>query len=293
MSVEAVVALRSLTKRFGELVAVDSLDLEVMRGEVFGFLGPNGAGKTTTIRLLLDVLRPTSGRAEVLGGSPRDTGVRARIGFLPAELNLDPRHTVAEALTFLGALRGGFAEPVVRVLLDRFDLDPTRRIGELSTGNRRKVGVVQAFAGSAELLILDEPTAGLDPLLQHELLTLLEERVDAGATVLLSSHVLPEVERVADRIGILRRGRLVALGTVDAVRATARHRIDLHLAEPADAAPFRRLPGVVEAESHGTVLTLTVEGSLDAVVKRAGQLEVHRIVSHEADLEDAFRELYR
>jgi ABC-2 type transport system ATP-binding protein len=264
-----------------------------VRGEVFGFLGPNGAGKTTTIRLLLDILRPTSGTAEVLGGSPRDTVIRARIGFLPAELNFDPRHTVTAAVTFLGALRGGFDESDVRGLLDRFDLDPTRPIGELSTGNRRKVGVVQAFAGNPELLILDEPTSGLDPLLQHELLTLLEERVDEGATVFLSSHVLPEVERVADRIGILRRGQLVALGTVDAVRATARHRIDLHLAEPAHAAPFRSLPGVVDAESHGTVLTVTVEGSVDPVVKRAAQLEVHRIVSHEADLEDAFLELYR
>jgi ABC-2 type transport system ATP-binding protein len=293
VSGEVVVSVRSLTKRFGDVVAVDDLDLEVVRGEVFGFLGPNGAGKTTTIRLLLDILRPTSGRAEVLGGSPGDTSVRARIGFLPAELGLDPRHTVAEAIGFLGALRGGFAEPAVRRLLDRFHLDPTRRIGELSTGNRRKVGVVQAFAGDAELLILDEPTAGLDPLLQHELLTLLEERVGAGATVLLSSHVLPEVERVADRIGILRRGRLVALGTVDDVRATARHRLDLHLAEPADPAPFRSLPGVVSAESRGTVLSVTVTGSVDAVVKQAGRLEVHRIVSDGGDLEDAFRELYR
>jgi ABC-2 type transport system ATP-binding protein len=264
-----------------------------VRGEVFGFLGPNGAGKTTTIRLLLDVLRPTSGAAEVLGGSPRDTAIRARIGFLPAELHLDPHHTVADAIAFLGALRCGFDELVVRGLLDRFDLDPTRRIGELSTGNRRKVGVVQAFAGHPELLILDEPTSGLDPLLQHELLTLLEERVDDGATVFLSSHVLPEVERVADRIAILRRGRLVALGTVEDVRAGARQRIDLHLADPVDATPFRSLPGVVEAETHGTILTVIVEGSVDPVVKRAAQLEVHRIVSHEADLEDAFLELYR
>lgn len=243
--------------------------------------------------MLLDVLRPTSGSAEVLGGSPGDPAVRARIGFLPAELGLDPRHTASDAISFLGALRGGFREVDVRQLLDRFDLDPGRRIGELSTGNRRKVGVVQAFAGHPELLILDEATSGLDPLLQFELLSLVEERVAAGATVFMSSHVLPEVERVADRIGILRRGRLVALGTVDEVRATARHRLDLHLGAPADPGPFQGLAGVVEAEAQGDVLVLTVEGSIDAVVKQAALLEVRRIVSHDGDLEDAFRELYR
>jgi ABC-2 type transport system ATP-binding protein len=291
--VSAAVVTRGLTKRFGPVTAVEDLDIEVAQGEVFGFLGPNGAGKTTTIRLLLDVLRPTSGSAEVLGGSPGDLGVRARIGFLPAELQLDPRHTADDAITFLGALRGGFRGAEVGALLERFDLDPGRRIGELSTGNRRKVGVVQAFAGHPELLILDEPTSGLDPLLQHELQSLVEERVADGATVFLSSHVLPEVERVADRIGILRRGRLVALGTVDEVRATARHRLDLHLGAAADPAPFHDLPGVVDAVARGDVLVVTVEGSVDAVVKQAAQLEVRRIVSHDGDLEEAFRELYR
>lgn len=289
----AALVMRRLTKCFGEVRAVDGLDLEVARGEVFGFLGPNGSGKTTTIRLLLDVLRPTSGSAEVLGGSPGDTRVRARIGFLPAELQLDPRHTASDTITFLGALRGGFRDVEVRTLVERFDLDVGRRIGELSTGNRRKVGVVQAFAGRPELLILDEPTSGLDPLLQHELLELVEERVADGATVFMSSHVLPEVERVADRIGILRQGRLVALGTVDEVRATARHRIELHLGTAADPGPFEDLAGVVEAVAEGDVLVLTIEGSVDAVVKAAARLEVRRIVSHDGDLEDAFRELYR
>jgi ABC-2 type transport system ATP-binding protein len=291
--VTVAIATRGLTKRFGDVVAVEELDLEVLSGEVFGFVGPNGAGKTTTIRLLLDVLRPTSGSVDVLGGSPSDPAVRARVGFLPAELDLDARHTATDTITFLGDLRGGYRSAEVLTLLERFDLDPGRRIGELSTGNRRKVGVVQAFAGRPELLVLDEPTSGLDPLLQHELLSLIEERVADGATVLLSSHVLPEVERVADRIGILRRGRLVALGTVDELRSSARQRVDLHLSEPADAEPFARLPGVVEAETRGLVLAIAVEGSVDAVIKQAAQLDVKRIVSHDADLEDAFRELYR
>ena len=290
---DAAIATSGLTKRFGDLVAVSRLDLRVERGEVFGFLGPNGAGKTTTIRMLLDVLRPTSGMVEVLGGAAGDPGVRRRIGFLPAELHLERRYEVREAIDFLGSLRGGFDESSVQQLLERFDLDPTRTVGELSTGNRRKVGVVQAFAGDPELLILDEPTSGLDPLLQHELLTLLEERVADGATVFLSSHVLPEVERVADRVGILRRGELVTVGGVEELRSRARQRVELHLAAPADASSFGGVANVVSVEAVGNVLALTIEGSVDAALKRAAHLTVERIVSHEADLEDAFLALYR
>ncbi|MGD9704124.1 MAG: ABC transporter ATP-binding protein [Acidimicrobiia bacterium] len=289
----AVITTRGLTKRFGELTAVGNLDLEVQQGEVFGFLGPNGAGKTTTIRMLLDILRPTSGTAEVLGRAPGDTSVRARIGFLPAELHLDRRYTVREAIDFLGALRGGFDEVDVRTLLERFDLDPGRTIGDLSTGNRRKIGVTQAFAGRPELLILDEPTSGLDPLLQHELLALIEERVAAGATVFLSSHVLPEVERVADRVAIMRRGELVSLGGIDEIHAQARQQIDLHLAGAADPSVFHGLPGVVAVSANGSVVSITIEGSIDPVIKRAAQLTVERVVSHETDLEDAFLDLYR
>ena len=290
---DAAVRTQGLTKRFGALTAVDALDLEVHRGEVFGFLGPNGAGKTTTIRMLLDTLRPTSGTAEVLGGAPGDPAVRSRIGFLPADLHLDPRHRVSEALDFFGDLRGGFASDAVRVLLDRFDLDPGREIGDLSTGNKRKVGVVQAFAHRPELLILDEPTSGLDPLLQHELLTLVEERVAEGTTVFLSSHVLPEVERVAQRVGILRRGALVSIGAIDDLRSRTRHRLDVHFAEPVDASSFERLDTVVSAEAYGNVVSLVIEGSLDQAIKRAAKHTVERIVSHDGDLEDAFLDLYR
>lgn len=289
----AVIVTRGLTKRFDDLTAVADLDLEVERGEIFGFLGPNGAGKTTTLRLLMDILRPSSGFVEVLGMTPSDHAVRARIGFLPAELQIEPRYTVAEVIDFLGALRGGFDASDVRELLDRFDLDPARRFGELSTGNRRKVGVVQAFAGRAELLILDEPTGGLDPLLQHELLSLIEERVADGATVLLSSHVLPEVERVADRVAILRQGRLVSIGRIDELLSRARQHIDLHLDRPADPSMFRDVPGVISAEADGNVLSVTVQGSVDPLLKRAHDLTVHRVVSHETDLENAFLDLYR
>ena len=293
MPLTAAIRTRALTKQFGALTAVADLDLEIERGEVFGFLGPNGAGKTTTIRMLLGILRPTSGTVEALDGSPTDIAVRARIGFLPADLAFDRRYTVREMIDFLADLRGGFDARDVRELLDRFGLDPHRTIGDLSTGNRRKVGVVQAFAGRPELLILDEPTSGLDPLLQHELLTLIEERVAMGTTVFLSSHVLPEVERVANRVAILREGRLVSIGAIDDLRSRVRQHIDLHIVGTADPARFRDLVGVVAVEVKGSVVSITVEGSLDPVIKRAAEFEVERIVSHETDLEDAFLDLYR
>jgi ABC-2 type transport system ATP-binding protein len=290
---DAAIMTRGLTKRFGALTAVSGLDLEIEHGEVFGFLGPNGAGKTTTIRMLLDILRPTSGSAEVFGGAPSDIAVRARIGFLPADLALDPRHTVRETIQFFGNLRGGFEADEVEALLERFTLDPTRTVGDLSTGNRRKVGVIQAFAGRPDLLILDEPTSGLDPLLQRELLMLVEERAAAGTTVFLSSHVLPEVERVARRVGILREGKLVSLGPIDDLRSRVRQHIDLHMVGAVDASGFRDLPGVVNVETNGSVVSITVEGSLDPVIKRAAAFNVERVVSHETDLEDAFLDFYR
>ena len=290
---DAVVVAEGLSKQFGNVKALTSLDLQVKAGEVLGFLGPNGAGKTTTIRLLLGVLFPSSGSATVLGRPAGDTQTRSRIGFLPADLNLEPSYTVREALEFFGALRGGFDAAEVDALLDRFSLDPGRRIGDLSTGNRRKVGVVQAFAARPDLLILDEPTSGLDPLLQHELLSLLEERVEEGVTVFLSSHVLPEVERVADRIAILREGELVLVSTVDDLRKRARQHLDLHLAEEADPADFRRIPGVLDAVAHGRVVSVTVEGPIGPLLRRVARRGVERIVSRDLDLEEIFLELYR
>ena len=287
------VRTEALTKEFGDLRAVDRLDLEVERGEVFGYLGPNGAGKSTTIRMLLDFLRPTSGRAEVLGVPTGDVEVRRQIGYLPGDLRLDGSYTGHEVLAFYGALRGGLDDARVADLCERFELDPTRRVGELSTGNRRKVGIVQAFAHRPDLLVLDEPTSGLDPLLQQEFNALVREAVVDGATVFLSSHVLPEVEVLADRIGILRKGVLVAVRDLDELRAEARQRVDLHVAGDVDAAAFRSVPGVVEADAVEGVVHLAVEGSVDALVKEAARLEVVRIVTHDADLEDTFLAYYR
>ena len=289
----AVVLTRDLTKHFGPVRAVEGLHLDVRRGEVFGFLGPNGAGKTTTIRLLLDFLRPTRGSAAVLGGSGADPEVRRRIGYLPADLHLDPRYRADELFVFLGSLHGGLDETFLRALVERFDLDPTRPVGELSTGNRRKVGIVQAFAHRPELLILDEPSSGLDPLLQHEFLLLLREAVAEGSTVLLSSHVLPEVERVADRVAILRQGTLVTVTDVTEVRRRPRRRIDLLVAGEADAGVFAGVPGVVERRSNGNLVQLVVEGSMDAVVKAAARLHIEGITTSGGDLEEVFLEHYR
>ena len=293
VTTEAAIRTSGLTKRFGGLVAVDGLTLEVMRGEVFGYLGPNGAGKTTTIRLLLDFLRPTAGTAEVLGGKGSDPAIRARIGYLPGDLYLDPSYSANDVLDFYGRLRGGLDTQETRALLDRFDLDPTRPIGELSSGNRRKVGIIQAFAHRPELLILDEPSSGLDPLLQHSFQLLIRERVADGATVFLSSHVLPEVEALADRVAILRKGQLVTVARMGELLNQARQRIDLFVADAeVDASAFAGVAGVVEAHAIEGVISLLVEGSVDAVIKTAARLDVRRIVSHQADLDEIFLSLY-
>jgi ABC-2 type transport system ATP-binding protein len=292
MSQPAIRAV-GLTKRFGTVQALRELDLEVERGEVFGYLGPNGAGKTTTIRLLLDFIRPTSGHIEVLGATGADPAVRRRIGYLPAELAVDPRWTAQDLIDFYGRLRGGVDADWVRELLGRFDLDPTRRVGELSTGNRRKLGIVQAVMHRPELLVLDEPSSGLDPLLQYEFQRLVRALADAGTTVFLSSHMLPEVEALAGRVAILRRGELVTVAGMEQLRQQARQRIELRLAGPADTTRFVGVPGVVEAQTEDTRIRLVVEGPVGPLLTAAAGLEVQRIVTHEADLEDVFLSYYQ
>ena len=287
---------RGLTKVYrGGPTAVRELDLAVRVGESFGFLGPNGAGKTTTIRILLDLLRPTSGEAEVLGLDARRAGVQARrrIGYLPGDLALYPKLTAHETLTYLGALRGGVPERQITALSERLGLDLHRPVGTLSHGNRQKVGLVQAFMHEPELLVLDEPTGGLDPLLQQEFHRLVEEAAGAGRTVFLSSHVLSEVERVADRVGIIRGGSLVALEEIAALKQRATRRLDVELARPVDADVFARLTNVREADAERTLLHLVVEGPVDAVVKALAEHEVVSITSHEPDLEEIFLDYYR
>ena len=287
------ILIDGLTKRFGPVHALDALDLVVERGEIVGYLGPNGAGKTTTLRLLLDFLRPTHGTCSLLGGSGADPAIRARVGYLPGELRVDPTYTADDLFDFYGSLRGGRDSRYVEKLVDRFDLDPRRPYRELSTGNRRKVGIVQAFMHRPELLLLDEPTSGLDPLLQVEFAHLVSEANDAGATILLSSHVVREVEALARRVAILRRGRLVATVDIADLRRTARQRLEVHIDGGCDPAVFAGLDPVVECTAVGDAVHLVVEGSVDAVIKVAATMPVRQIVTHETDLEDVFLAYYR
>jgi ABC-2 type transport system ATP-binding protein len=289
------VRCQGLSKSFGTTRAVDGLDLEVRTGEVLGLLGPNGAGKTTTIRLLLDLIRPTSGSVEVFGLDVRrhSVEVRRRVGYLPSDLSLPGRMTGAEVLRYLGDLRGGVDAGAAHALADRFEIDLDRRVAALSKGNRQKVGLIQAFQHHPDLYVLDEPTSGLDPLVQHAFRDLVREVVDAGATVLLSSHVLGEVQQLADRVAVIRQGRLVAVEAVDELHARAVRRIQVRFAGPADRDTFASLPGVADIAVDGPTLRCTLVGDADAFVKAAARHHVVSITSDEPDLEELFLHLYQ
>jgi ABC-2 type transport system ATP-binding protein len=263
-------------------------------GEVLGFLGPNGAGKTTTIRLLLDLLRPTAGSARVLGLDPREgsADLRRRIGYLPGALPFNGREAVEELLTFLGNVRGGVSPQKVRTLAERFDLDTSRPVRTLSKGNKQKVGLIQAFMHDPELLILDEPSSGLDPLLQQEFLALVREVRDAGRTVFMSSHRLAEVDVAADRIAVLRQGRLVTVESVATLRERAGYSTEIHFAEPVPSGAFDGLPGIRNPAIEGNVMRCVVEGRADALIKRAAQFTVEKVISRPPDLEALFLTFY-
>jgi ABC-2 type transport system ATP-binding protein len=237
VSTPSVIATRGLTKDFGSGRGLFELDLEIQQGEIFGFLGPNGAGKSTTLRLLLDLIRPTSGSAQVLGIDTRtdSLAIRRRVGFLPGDLALYPKLTGSAVLDYFAQLRGGVDRGVRDSLAERFDADLHRPVHELSTGNRQKLGLIQAFMHEPELLILDEPIAGLDPLVQESFHALLAEVSAEGRTVFLSSHTLSEVERVTHRIAILRQGRLVVVDSLENLRKVAVQRLEIEFATPVSA----------------------------------------------------------
>jgi ABC-2 type transport system ATP-binding protein len=295
MSDRPVIAASGLSKDYGSGRGLFGLDLEVGPGEVFGFLGPNGAGKSTTMRLLLDLIRPTSGSARVLGLDTRRDSVeiRRRIGFLPGDLALYPKLTGRAVLDYLSRLRGGVDRRVRDSLAERFGADLDRPVRQLSTGNRQKLGLIQAFMHEPELLILDEPIAGLDPLVQQSFHELLREVGAEGRTVFLSSHTLSEVERVTQRLAILRQGRLVVVDSLDNLRKVAVQRIEIEFAQPVAPEGFRALPGVKDVEAKELTLTISFEGSADAVVKAVAAHEVRAIRPREDDLEDIFLRYYR
>ena len=292
----AAIETSRLSKTYrGGVAALVDLDLRVERGEIFGYLGPNGAGKSTTIRLLLDLIRPTAGSAALLGLDSRQSGLvaRGRMGYLPGDLRLADRLTAREQLDSLVRLRGAEA-PLRDALCDRLGVVLDRPIRELSRGNRQKIGIVQAFMHRPELVVLDEPTSGLDPLLQAEVRTLLRETAADGRTVFLSSQSLDEVQHTADRVGIIRAGRLIDVDRVETLRERARRHVSITFADRVDPSEFGALSGVSVEQSGGTSVRLSAsESAMDAVVKAAARHRVVDLVSEPADLEEIFLELYR
>jgi ABC-2 type transport system ATP-binding protein len=288
------IRVTGLVKHFGPVEAVRGIDLDVRRGEVFGFVGPNGAGKSTTIRCLLDLIRPTSGSIEVLGLDPRRDGVTARhrIGYVPGELRLPERLTSRQLVVSIGRLRGGLDPRRVDSIAQRLQIKLDRPTRDLSSGNRRKVALLLAFAARPDLLILDEPTSGLDPLMQHEFLGMVVEARDAGATVFLSSHVLSEVQRAADRVAVLRAGRIVTQGTVDELRGQARQRIEVWFTEGVDRSELLAIPGLANPVVEGRRLAATLSGPIDPILAVLSRHAVSSLVVQEPDLEDAFLDLY-
>lgn len=291
---EIAISTERLIKDYGRARGLDGLDLEVPTGEVYGFLGPNGAGKTTTIRLLLDLIRPTSGQALVLGLNPRIDGValRRRVGYLAGDFVVDGRQTGGELLVYLGNLRGGVAKARIDALAQRLDLDLGQRIRTLSRGNRQKVGVIQAFMHEPELLILDEPTSSLDPFFQHEFAALAQEATAEGRTVFMSSHVLSEVQQTADRVGIIRQGRLVAVESVEDLRERSMRNVEIRFDGPVRAQDFVGLPGVSDLRVDGSLLSCRLDGRADALVKEAARYTIVTLSVEEADLEELFFHYY-
>ena len=293
---DSVIRTEALSKDYGGGHGLFDLSLEIKRGEIFGFLGPNGAGKSTTMRLLLDLIRPTAGSASLLGLDSRRNSleIRRRVGYLPGDFALYPKLDGTAMLDYLADLRGGVDRGVRDRLAERFDAQLDRPVHELSTGNRQKLGLIQAFMHEPELLILDEPIAGLDPLVQQSFHALLAEVAAAGRTVFLSSHTLSEVERVADRVAILRQGRLAVVDSLENLRGIAIQRLEVEFADGApDPEVIRALPGVRRADLDGRHLLVAFEGSADPLLKEIAEREVRSIRSRDDDLEEIFLHYYR
>jgi len=292
----AIIATHDLTKDYGGARGIAGVSLEVAEGEVFGFLGPNGAGKTTAIRLLMALLRPTRGRAAIGGLDCWDqaTEVKRLVGYLPGEFTFDPSLRGAQIIAYLANLRGGVDKNYVRALLERLDLDPTKRFRDYSRGNKQKVGLVQAFMHRPRLLILDEPTSGLDPLNQQQFYALVDEARQQGQTVFLSSHILPEIEHTCDRVGIIREGHLITVDHVAALKALKHQVVDIGFATPASPQWFANVPGVetVTPADGGLVLRLTVQHDVSAVLKVAAWHDAISLNAREPSLEEVFLRFY-
>jgi len=290
LDTQPALTIHGLTKTYGRVPALRGVDLEVGRGEIFGFLGPNGAGKTTTIRCLLDLIRPDGGTARVLGLDPRadPVGVRARAGYLPGELSIEPNQTAERALRYFAELRGGVDWAFARELAGRLQLDLRAPIKNMSKGNKQKVGVVQALMPRPELLLLDEPTSGLDPLMQQEVYRLLREAQAGGATVFFSSHIISEVEAIAERVAIIRDGRIAeTLAPHDLLRRSVR-RVRVRLREPLPEGALVGVLNTTAIQRDGANLLVQIEGEMDALIKALAAFPVIDLETERPTLEEVF-----
>jgi ABC-2 type transport system ATP-binding protein len=290
----SVIETDKLTKYYGSHPGIIEVDLAVEQGQVFGFLGPNGAGKTTTIRLLMDLIRPTSGHASVFGieTTVDPVAIHRRTGYLPGEFTLFDRLTGGQTIEYFANLRGS-VDPVYQAdLVARFDLDPSRRFKEYSKGNKQKVGLIIALQHRPDLLILDEPTSGLDPLVQHTFFALLRDIVTEGRTVFLSSHILDEVERTCDRVAIIRAGHIVTVDRVAALRELAYHEVELRFANPISVSAFATLPGVSDVAPIDGGLRMRVTGSMAPIVEAAAGRGLIDFETREPSLEQTFLAQY-
>jgi len=296
MTDQIAIHTEGLTKHYGDVHALVDLDLDVAAGEVFGFLGPNGAGKTTMIRTVLDEIRPTAGQASIMGLDSHESAVeiRSHIGYVPGDMAMYPNLTGRDTLTYFANLRGGVNWSYVDDLVDRLGADLSKKVGDLSSGNRQKVGLIQAFMNRPDVLIMDEPSSGLDPLVQREFQAMMREVAAEGRAVFLSSHTLSEVQRAADRVGIIRHGRLVAVETVSDLRSKAMRRVEFEFDTSVDPAVFGTVPGVrdVTVENHRAVLSF--DGKIHDLLKTvADRYDIVDMTTQEADLEEIFLTYYR
>ncbi len=290
-----VIHTEKLTKVYpGNVRALDGLSLDVQRGEIFGYLGPNGAGKTTTIRLLLDFIRPTAGKASVLGLDARadSIAIKHRIGYLPGELNLWDSQTAQQIVRFIGEARGSYDVAYVNQLAERLEFDLTKKVRSYSSGNKRKLGLIIALMNKPDLLILDEPTSGLDPLMQQTFYQLMQEIRADGRTVFMSSHILGEVQAICDRVAILRGGQLQAVQRVDELMHADFRHVKLYFRDPVSADLVANVPGVSNASSDDNVISLQLAGDFDPLLRAVNGHYVKDIMVQEPTLEEVFLKFY-
>ncbi len=296
MSEDSVIKIQGLTKSYGSVQALFGVDLEVRTGEVFGFLGPNGSGKTTTIRCMLDLIRPQGGTIRVLGLNPQaePEAIKARVGYLPGELRLDENMTPRQVFRYLNRLRGNRSNwDFIQELSERLKLELKTPIKNFSKGNKQKVGIVQALMHRPELLLLDEPTGGLDPLMQQEALRMLAEAQDNGATVFFSSHIISEVQAVADRAAIIREGKIVEVVETASLLNRSMRRVRIRFQQPTEADELFNLPGVeLLTQDDGLSILLQVEGDMDALIKTLAQYPVSDFETQRTSLEEIFLAYY-